>query len=65
MDKIFGYISEAKDELLNKVTWPTWAELQQYAVVVLLAALIISLMVVLMDVGCKYGLQHGLYKILS
>lgn len=56
MGKIVTYFEEAYDELVNKVTWPTWPELQESAVVVLAAAVIISLMVVLMDVAFKNGI---------
>ena len=63
MNKIVLYVEEAYDELVHKVSWPTWAELQQSAIVVLIAAIIMSLFVVLMDVASKYG-TLGLYKVL-
>ena len=28
MAKVVDYIKESYDELVNKVSWPTWAELQ-------------------------------------
>jgi len=43
------YISESYDELMNKVSWPTWSELQGSAIVVSIASLIIALVVYLMD----------------
>jgi preprotein translocase SecE subunit len=43
------YLSESYNELVNKVSWPTWKELQSSAIVVLVSALIISLIVFLMD----------------
>ena len=55
MEKIRLYFVEAYDELLNKVTWPTWAELQDSSIVVLVTALIMSGIIVLMDVAFKYG----------
>ncbi|MFN8308406.1 MAG: preprotein translocase subunit SecE [Chitinophagales bacterium] len=64
MEKIRLYFEEAYDELVNKVTWPTWSELQQSAIVVLIAAVIIALVVLGMDLVSKYGIQQGLYKIL-
>ncbi len=65
MDKLRLYVTEAYDELMHKVSWPTWAELQQSAMVVLVAAVVMALMVVVMDVASKYGIQSGLYKILG
>jgi preprotein translocase subunit SecE len=61
MEKIRLYFVEAYDELMHKVTWPSWAELQESSVVVLVSAVIMSLMVVFMDVAFKYG-TIGIYK---
>ena len=63
MNKIVSYVEEAYDELVHKVSWPTWAELQQSAIVVLVAAVIMAIMVLLMDVASKYG-TLALYKVL-
>ena len=49
MKKIVSYVRESYDELVHKVTWPTWAELQNSAVVVSVASLIIALVVFIMD----------------
>ena len=49
MLKLRVYIKEAYDELLHKVSWPSWSELQSSAVLVLVASLIISLVVLAMD----------------
>lgn len=35
----------------NKVSWPTWAELQSSSIVVSIASLIIALVVLVMDLG--------------
>ena len=63
MDKITLYFQEAYDELMHKVTWPTWAELQESSVIVLVTAIMISLIVLLIDVVFKYSIQE-LYKII-
>ncbi len=49
MSKVKAYIADCYTELMTKVSWPTWSELQSSAIVVLVAALIISLIVFLMD----------------
>ena len=49
MSKIGIYLSETKNELVNKVSWPTWPELQSSAVVVLISSVIIALIVFGMD----------------
>jgi preprotein translocase subunit SecE len=49
MSKIGTYISETRNELVNKVSWPTWAELQSSAIVVMVSSIIIALVVFGMD----------------
>ena len=50
------YIAESYNELVNKVSWPTWKELQSSAIIVLVSALLLSLIVFLMDY--HYGVQN-------
>ena len=63
MEKVTLYFQEAYDELLNKVSWPTWTELQESAVVVLITSLLISVIVLLIDLAFKTGTQE-LYKLI-
>jgi preprotein translocase subunit SecE len=63
MNKVRLYIEDAANELLNKVTWPTWAELQNSAIVVMVASLIIALTIALMDFVFR-GSMEILYKML-
>jgi len=48
-NKVVTYIQESYDELMHKVSWPTWAELQSSAIVVSVASLIIAVIVFAMD----------------
>jgi len=43
------YFQETYHELVHKVTWPTWSELQSNTIVVVVASVIFSLLVLLMD----------------
>jgi preprotein translocase subunit SecE len=63
MEKVKIYFQEAYDELMHKVTWPTWQELQESSVIVLVAAVIIAIVISLMDVAFKAGFEQ-LYKIM-
>lgn len=49
MSKFRTYIEDTVDELVHKVSWPTWAELQTSSIIVLVASVIIALVVWLMD----------------
>jgi preprotein translocase subunit SecE len=49
MQKIRAYIKDSYNELMHKVSWPAWSELQSSAIVVLVASLIIGLVVFGMD----------------
>jgi preprotein translocase subunit SecE len=47
--RIRTYFEEAFNELVHKVSWPTWAELQNSAVVVMIASFIIAMIIFGMD----------------
>ena len=47
--RIKTYFQEAFTELVHKVSWPTWPELQNSAVVVMIASFIIAMIVFGMD----------------
>ena len=64
MSRIGTYFSETKNELVNKVSWPTWPELQSSAVVVMIASLIIAIMILAMDSSFKF-IMENLYKLSS
>jgi preprotein translocase subunit SecE len=52
------YIKESYIELTQKVTWPTWRELQNSAVLVVIASIIIALVIFGMDWVISYVLTH-------
>lgn len=51
MDKIGIYFRDSYKELMEKVSWPTWAQLQQSTMIVLVATLLITAFVSLIDFG--------------
>jgi len=65
MDKLRLYVIEAYDELMHKVSWPTWPELQQSAVVVLIASVILALIILGMDLASKWGIQNVFYNLVK
>jgi preprotein translocase subunit SecE len=60
--KIKEYAKESYDELMHKVSWPTWKELQSSAIVVFVASLIIALVVFAMDISFENILKQ-VYKL--
>ncbi|MBC8343318.1 MAG: preprotein translocase subunit SecE [Bacteroidetes bacterium] len=60
--KIKNTLKVTYDELMHKVTWPTWEELQSSAVVTLVTSLIFALVVFLMDSVFK-NLFEQFYKL--
>lgn len=60
MSKLGNYVKESYDELVHKVSWPSFKELQSSAVVVAVAALIFALVVFLMDF--VFGAQNMGWK---
>jgi preprotein translocase subunit SecE len=63
MKRFINYIKEAYNELVHKVTWPTFKELQSSTIVVMVASLIIALVILVMDLAFK-NLMEGVYKLL-
>jgi len=61
--KLKLYFQEAFEELVHKVTWPTWKELQSSALVVMVASLIISLVIFVMDLSFRNMMEiiYGLF----
>jgi preprotein translocase subunit SecE len=57
MAGVSEYIKESYIELTQKVTWPTWKELQSSAILVLIAAVIIALLIFGMDQAIGYVLS--------
>ena len=51
--KVKVYIQETWNELVHKVSWPTWSELQTSALVVMIGTVIISLIVFAMDISFR------------
>ncbi len=64
MSKVGSYIQEAYDELLHKVTWPTWEELQQTTIIVMIALALVTGVVFGMDLAAENVLRF-VYKILG
>ena len=57
MNKISTYFKESYKELVEKVTWPNWAQLQQSTVIVLVATLLITFVVGVMDIASSSVLK--------
>ena len=59
--KVTNYCKESYDELVHKVSWPTYSELTNSAVVVLYASLFIALVVFLMDSVFQFVMEDIIY----
>ena len=62
MKKITTYFKESYKELTEKVTWPTWPQLQQSTMIVIAATLVITALVAGMD-GITNLVLNQIYKI--
>jgi preprotein translocase subunit SecE len=49
MNKILNYLKESYKELTEKVSWPSWTQLQQSTMIVLAATLVFTAIVLAMD----------------
>ena len=64
MNKITTYFKESYKELTEKVTWPTWPQLQQSTMIVLVATIVITFIVMAMDYVAGKGLTF-IYEFLN
>jgi len=64
MNKIQTYLRDSYRELLEKVTWPNWMQLQQSTMIVLVATLVITAIVWVLDLGSNSVLKfiYSLFK---
>jgi preprotein translocase subunit SecE len=64
MNKFSAYLRDSYNELVDKVTWPTWDQLQQSTMIVLGATLFITLLVSIMDFIANGSLKF-IYSLLK
>jgi preprotein translocase subunit SecE len=64
VNKISTYFRESYQELSENVTWPNWMQLQQSTIIVLVATLIITALVWVMDFASQNLLKaiYSLFK---
>jgi len=61
MLKIKSFIKDSYWEMKNKVTWPTYKELQESSILVLIASMIFALVIGAMDLVYKGVLKDWFY----
>jgi preprotein translocase subunit SecE len=64
MNKFSAYLRDSYKELVEKVSWPTWEQLQQSTMIVLGATLFITALVAVMDFVANGSLKfiYSLFK---
>lgn len=64
MSRIVEIWKETTDELVNKVTWPSWEELRSSTAIVIIASIIFALVLWAIDtvLGGVVDLLYGLLK---
>ena len=63
-EDMFKYVKESYNELVNKVTWPTFPQLQSSTIVVMVASVIFAVVVLARDVTFE-NVMAGIYKTLG
>lgn len=61
-ERIKNYFAETRDELVNKVSWPTWDELQESTTIVVVASILFALLIWGLDTILGFGLTN-FYKL--
>ncbi len=63
MKKVVLYFQDVYNEMIYKVSWPSWSELQGSSIVVMTASLIIAMIIFLMDISFR-NIMELIYSIL-
>ena len=61
---MFNYVKESYNELVHKVTWPTFAQLQNSTVVVMVSSLIFAIVILAMDISFE-NIMEAIYMTLA
>lgn len=61
--RVTRYLQEIYDEMVHKVTWPTWEELQSSAIIVMVASLLIAVVIFVMDFTFEHAMAW-VYRLL-
>ncbi len=64
MNKVTAYFKDSYQELVERVTWPTWVQLQQSTLIVLVGTVLITGLVWVMDFSSNQLLKliYSLFK---
>ena len=63
MDSIKLYLKESYNELMNKVTWPSFASLQQNTIAVIIGTLIFTAIIYILGAAAKTLLVDFIYHL--
>lgn len=58
MNNLISYIKDSFDEVMNKVTWPKYEDLQSTTILVLVASVIFGVTVFVIDYLFETGLGY-------
>lgn len=61
--RVVNYVKESYNELVHKVSWPSWSQLSNSAVIVMIASLIFAIVVLAMDLTFE-NIMKAIYSIL-
>ena len=57
MSKFINYLKESYGELTKKVAWPSWDKLQNSAIVVMVASVILAVLILAIDFCIKHAVS--------
>lgn len=63
MNKLKTYILESYNELVHKVSWPSWNQLQSSALLVMVASVIFAAVIFVMDLAFR-NIMTTIYNML-
>ena len=61
---MFNYFKDSYNELVHKVSWPSFSQLQSSTIVVMVASLLFAIIVLVMDLSFE-NIMAAIYKTLA
>lgn len=65
MNKVIEYVKDSIEEVKSNVTWTSMAELQKFTTIVVVALLILTVIIWIMDKASEFAMLETIYKMVD
>lgn len=65
MNKVIEYVKDSIEEVKSNVTWTSMPELQKFTTIVVIALLILTVIIWIMDKASEFVMLETIYKMVD